>query len=310
MLLNSFSSQLKDTLFMGANIKYRVKSLVEKSTGTEVRCEMIQYGIEVTFYLKDIFQDNKLQFFSSNDILLLSKAFSENKSFVPELSSNKHYYNLITITFIVCLILSNIAEIKICDFFGYTIGAGTIIFPLLYILNDVVTEVYGFLASRKTIWLALCFNILFSIFLYLTTLLPTSEYGQEQQQAFATVFSISPRIVIASVLSYFVGELINAIIISSLKIKFQGRLFALRATFSTFIASLMESMMFCYIAFLGVIPSAELVKMVCLLTIIKVLYEILSLPLTVRLVAFLKRADMSDVFSKPSLNQLIPNFLK
>ncbi|WP_341758189.1 queuosine precursor transporter [Candidatus Tisiphia endosymbiont of Ditula angustiorana] len=309
MFLISFSSQLKDTLFLFSNIKYKVNSLLEKSDYTEVVCEVIKNGADIKFKLKDIFQENKLQFFNSNDIILLSKAYSKKKPLVPELSSNKKYYNLLTVTFVVCLLLSNIAEIKMCDFFGYTIGAGTIIFPLLYILNDVLTEVYGFLAARRAIWLALCFNIIFSIFLYIIALLPASQYWQDQQ-AFETIFYISPRIVTASVLSYFIGELINAIIIASLKIKFNGRMFALRAILSTFIGAFIESTIFGYIAFFGRIPSAELMKMIYLLTVIKVLYEILTLPITVKFVAFLKRADRSDVFEKPSFKQLIPNFLK
>jgi uncharacterized integral membrane protein (TIGR00697 family) len=309
MFLRSFSSQLKDTLFLSSNIKYKIKSLIERSNTTEVLCEVIKNGAEIKFNLKDIFQENKLQFFNSHDVILLSKVYSKEKSFIPKLSDNKKYYNILTITFVVCLLLSNIAEIKMCNFFGYTIGAGTIIFPLLYILNDVLTEVYGFLASRRTIWLALCFNIIFSIFLYIIASLPASQYWQDQQ-AFETIFYISPRIVTASVLSYFIGELINAIIIALLKVKFNGRMFGFRAILSTFIGAFIESIMFCYMAFWGRIPSLELTKMIYLLTIVKVLYEILTLPLTVKFVAFLKKSDRSDVFEKPSFKQLIPNFLK
>ncbi|MCC8398769.1 MAG: queuosine precursor transporter [Rickettsia endosymbiont of Labidopullus appendiculatus] len=309
MFLKSFSSQLKDTLFSGTNIKYRVQSFIEQPYGTEVICEVINEGIDIRFSLKELFIENKVQFFNSSDILLLSKIFSEKESYTHEISRNKKYYHIITITFIVCLILSNIAEIKICNFFGYSIGAGTLIFPLLYILNDVLTEVYGFLAGRRTIWLALCFNIIFSIFIYIIALLPPSKYWHDQQ-AFEAIFFMSPRIVIASVFSYFIGELTNAVIISLLKIRLQGRMFALRAVFSTFIGALIESAIFGYIAFLGRIPSLELIKMIFLLTIVKVFYEILTLPLTVKLVEFLKRVDKSNVFEKPSFNQLIPKFFK
>ncbi|XVN42838.1 MAG: queuosine precursor transporter [Candidatus Rickettsia vulgarisii] len=160
---------------------------------------------------------------------------------------NKKYYNNIIIAYVVCLLFSNIGAIKIYNFFGYSIDAGTIIFPLLYILNDVLTEVYGFTASKRTILLALFYNIIFSAFIYIVALLPASPYWHDQQ-AFETIFLISPRIVIASIVSYFVGELINAIIMSLLKIKFHGKIYALRAVFSTFIGSLIDT--FVYLAIL------------------------------------------------------------
>lgn len=93
---------------------------------------------------------------------------------------NKKYYNSITIAYIVCLLFSNIGAIKICNFWGFSIDAGTIIFPLLYILNDVLTEVYGFTASRKTILLALFYNIIFSVFIYIVALLPSSPYWHDR----------------------------------------------------------------------------------------------------------------------------------
>lgn len=217
---------------------------------------------------------------------------------------NKRYYNNITIAYVVCLLFSNIGAIKICDFWGFAIDAGTIIFPLLYILNDVLTEVYGFTASRKTILLALFYNIIFSVFIYIVILLPASPFWHDQQ-AFETIFLISPRIVIASIVSYFVGELINALIMSLLKIKFHGKIYALRAVFSTLIGSLIDTSIFSYIAFWGRIPQWELIKMIGLLTIIKVTYEIIALPLTIKFVNFLKKADNSDVYEKPSLKGLI-----
>lgn len=217
---------------------------------------------------------------------------------------NKKYYSNITIAYVVCLLFSNIGAIKICDFWGFAIDAGTIIFPLLYILNDVLTEVYGFTASRKTILLALFYNIIFSIFIYIVALLPASPYWHDQQ-AFETIFLISPRIVIASIVSYFVGELTNAVIMSLLKIRFHGKIYALRAVFSTFIGSLIDTCIFSYIAFWGRVPQWELTKMICLLTIIKVIYEIIALPLTIKFVNFLKKADNSDVYEKPSFKGLI-----
>jgi uncharacterized integral membrane protein (TIGR00697 family) len=222
------------------------------------------------------------------------------------LSALKYYHHL-TLSFTVILLLSNIAEIKICDFLGFSIGAGTLIFPLLYVLNDILTEVYGFTAARRVIWTALTWNCIFTAFIYIILLLPSSPHF-EQKEAFEQIFFISPRIVLASIFSYFVGELLNSSIIATLKVKFQGRFFALRAIFSTLISSACESSVFAYIAFSGRIPNMELVEMVILLTLIKVAYEILIMPFTLKFTNFLKRSEGVNIFEKPSWRAFIPFF--
>lgn len=222
-------------------------------------------------------------------------------------SSEKKYYNSLTIFFTVLLLLSNLAETKICNFFGCAIGAGTLIFPLLYVLSDVITEVYGFTDSRKTIWVGFGYSCFFSIFIYIVYLLPPSEHWHEQE-AFEKIFLVSPRIVFGSVISYFVGEMLNTMIIAFLKVKFHGRYFALRAIFSTFIGSSFESILFGFIAFFGRIPTNELVKMIALLTLIKVLYEILIMPVTIKLIAYLKKIEGLNVYETPSLKGFWPKF--
>ena len=223
-------------------------------------------------------------------------------------TSQTKFYNLLTVIFIFCLFISNIAEMKIMDVFGFAqVGAGTIFFPLLYIMNDIITEVYGFSASRKAIWAALFFNIAFTVLMQLIMILPDGDDWQEKE-AFEVIFMLSPRIVIASLTSYFLGELINSSILSSLKLHFQGRIFALRAIFSTLVSSFLESIMFGFIAFYGRIPDDELIKMAIMLTIMKVLYEIITLPISLTLVNYLKKAEQLDVYEKPSLKKILPTW--
>ena len=309
MLFRSFVSSVRDSILLRENPKYKVHSLSYNKGDTGVLCEFLETGNLVELKLDDIISNNKLQYFCSNDVLAISKALN-NKSSTEALNSasTKKYYNLITIAFVVLLLFSNLGETKISDFWGYPIGAGTIVFPLLYVLNDVLTEVYGFSASRRTIWIALFVNILFSIFMYGVMLLPPSVHW-DGQDAFEQIFSVSPRIVFGSVTSYFIGELLNATIISFLKVKLSGRYFALRAIFSTFIGSFVESTMFGFIAFGGRLPFEELVQMIVLLTLIKVSYEILIMPFTLGLVHFLKTAEGSNVFEKPSLKSFMPQIL-
>jgi uncharacterized integral membrane protein (TIGR00697 family) len=222
-------------------------------------------------------------------------------------NTNKIYYNSLTLIFNLLLLFSNIAEIKICSFFGYSVGAGTIVFPLIYILNDVITEVYGFSASRKIIWIALISNCVFSLFITLIVLLPSSPHF-ELQDAFEQIFLISSRIVAGSVISYFIGELLNAVIIATLKIKFKGYYFAFRAIFSTLVASFIESLIFALIAFYGRVPNVELFEMIILLTIIKVIYEILVMPFTIKFVKFLKVKEGINVFEQPTLKSIFLSF--
>lgn len=224
-----------------------------------------------------------------------------------ELQKTK-YYNFLTLIFIFCLLISNLAEIKIFDFFGLAqIGGGTIFFPLLYVLNDIITEVYGFSASRRTIWLALFFNILFTALMQLVILLPDGADWNEKQ-AFETVFLLSPRIMVGSLVSYFIGELVNSTIISSLKLRMHGQMFPLRAVLSTFISSFIESVLFGIIAFYGRIPDDELVKMTIMLTLLKVLYEIVIMPFTIIFVSYLKKTEKLDVYEKPSLKKILPSW--
>ncbi len=221
---------------------------------------------------------------------------------------NTKYYNFITICFIFILLISNLGEIKIVDVFGVSqIGAGTIFFPLLYVLNDIITEVYGYTASRRTIWLALFFNLLFSLTMYWVMLLPNGPDWQEKE-AFEIVFALSPRIVVASISSFFLGEMINAIIIANLKFQFKGRIFAIRALFSTSVSSFVESVLFGFGAFYGRIPSDELLKMICMLTLVKILYELLIMPLTIYFIKFLKKSEDLDVYEKPTLRSTFAPF--
>ena len=200
----------------------------------------------------------------------------------------------------------NLAAIKIYEFWGASLPCGILLFPLLYVLNDILTEVYGFTAGRKVVWTALACNLALSSYLYIATQFKPSSHSNNHE-AFEIVFSLSPKIFIASMMSYLIGELINAVIISRLKIRFKGRMFALRAIFSTAIGSFIESTIFCLIAFFYLLPLVEVLKMASTLTAIKVLYEILVMPVSIILVRFLKKSEGIDIFENPALKDFLPN---
>lgn len=309
MFLNSLSSLLRQSVLFNTNYKYKVCSLNYNEDNINVICELIGQNKVIKLSLSDIIS-NKLYLFEAQDILMLSQTYNDNqKNLLKSQVNEKKYYHSLTVAFTVLLLLSNLAETKICSLFGYSVGAGTLIFPLLYILSDVLTEVYGFTASRKTIGIAFCYSCFFSIFVYLVCLLPPSEHWNDQE-AFEKIFIVSPRIVFGSIISYFIGEIINTTIIAFLKIKLQGRYFAIRAVFSTLVGSLLESTLFGFIAFFGRIPLYELIEMIILLTLIKVMYEILVMPVTIKLIEYLKRSEGLNVFEKPSLKGFLPKFLE
>ena len=311
MFLKSFWSLARHSVAPRTSHKYKVRLIDfnNNSDSADVICDLVDKDQSVRLDMKDIIA-NKLHLFDSRDVFTLSKTYINHQNETVNLQDNtKKYYNSITIAFTMLLLLSNVAETKICNFFGFALGAGTIIFPLLYILSDILTEVYGFTASRKAIFIGFFYSCFFSVFIYIVCLLPAFEYWGEQD-AFERVFRVSPRIIMGSVISYFIGELLNTTIIALLKIKYHGRYFSLRAIFSTFIGSLVESIIFGCIAFFGRLPLNELIGMIVMLTLIKVTYELLAMPITIKLVNYLKKVEELEVFEKPSFSGFLPKFLK
>ena len=195
---------------------------------------------------------------------------------MSEINTKQHfkYFNAISITFVICLITSNLAATKLWQVYSFTLPGGMIIFPLLYVLNDILTEVYGFTASRRVILTALFCSLFVNIILWIVVLLPPAEHWNNHE-SFSNIFSLTPRIFIASFTSYFIGELLNAFSISNFKILLEGRHFAMRAIISTCIGATVESVLFINIAFIGLLPTKQLFSMILTMTVIKVVYEII-----------------------------------
>ena len=216
------------------------------------------------------------------------------------------YYNIMTRATILCFLTSNFGAIQLINIFAdVQLDAGTLIFHIIFIFNNIITEVYGFSEYCKNILIAICSNIFLTIFLYLVVMLPSAPDFYAQKE-FETIFSISPLIVTASVISYFIGGVLNSIIIAFLKIRYKGKFFALRAVFSTSIGSFVETIIFCFIAFSNIISRDGLFKMIILLYAVKVLYQIVAMPITIKVVAFLKLTEGKDVFERPSFKGLSP----
>ena len=207
-------------------------------------------------------------------------------------------FMLLAVTFCVCLIVSNLMEIKTVDLGPLTITAGVIVLPISYILNDCIVEVYGFGKARLVIWLGFGMNMLVSLLLQLGVWLPGAE-SWTQQEAMATIFGAVPRIFAASFIAFLCGSMVNAYVMSKMKIASGGRKFSLRAIVSSLWGEGVDSVIFFPIAFGGVLAWSEIGMLIVTQTLLKTLYEILILPVTMKVVKMLRDHEGGDVTDTP-----------
>lgn len=160
-------------------------------------------------------------------------------------------FMLLAVTFCVCLIVSNLMEIKTVDLGPLTITAGVVVFPISYILNDCIVEVYGFNKARLVIWLGFGMNMLVSLLLQLGVWLPGAD-SWTGQEAMATVFGAVPRIFAASFIAFLCGSMVNAYVMSRMKIASGGRRFSLRAIVSSLWGEGVDSVIFFPIALMRI----------------------------------------------------------
>ena len=206
-------------------------------------------------------------------------------------------FMLLGILFNVCLIAANLLETKVIQIAGITATAGLIVFPVSYIINDCIAEVWGFKKTRLIIWSGFASNFLVIAFAQLATSLPAAPYW-EGEEAFNFVFGLAPRIAVASLLAFLIGSFLNAYVLSKMKLASHGRHFSLRAVLSTLVGESADSLIFFPIAFGGLIPLSELFVMILTQAVLKSAYEVIILPLTVRVVRYIKRIEGSDVYDK------------
>lgn len=208
------------------------------------------------------------------------------------------YYDLVMALFVTILLCSNvIGAAKVCTIWGLTFGAGVLFFPISYIFNDVLTEVYGYARARKVVWAGFGAIIFASFMSWVVVALPPAA-GWNDQRAYETVFGQTPRIVFASLSAFFVGEFANSYVLAKMKVKTNGKHLWARTIGSTIIGEGVDSLVFYPTAFLGV-WSTDLVMTVMMSNyFIKVAWEAIVTPVTYQVVGFLKRAEEEDYFDK------------
>ena len=192
--------------------------------------------------------------------------------------------------FCVCLITSNLLEIKVVELGRITVTAGMLVFPISYILNDCMVEVWGFRSARLAIWTGFFMDFLVMALGGLSVLLPSPDYWDGAGH-FNYMFSIAPRMVVASLAAFLAGSMLNALVMDRMKKGSGDRHFPIRATVSTLAGESADSLIFFPIAFAGIMPADELLRMMAVQAVLKTLLEVLLLPVTGKVVKRLKEAE-------------------
>ena len=206
------------------------------------------------------------------------------------------YYDFVMAAFVAILLLSNvIGAAKLSSLAGYTFGAGILFFPLSYVIGDVLTEVYGYARARRVIWTGLAALIFMAFMSWAVVAIPPAE-SWDGQAAYEQVFGQVPRIVLASITAFWVGEFVNSYVLAKMKLWTQGKALWTRTIGSTVIGQAADSVLFYPIAFLGVWETQDVVAVMITNWAMKVAWEILLTPVTYTVVGFLKRREGVEVF--------------
>ncbi len=204
-----------------------------------------------------------------------------------------HRFVIVTAIFITCLITANIIVVKPTSFGG--IPAAIIIFPLSYIVGDILTEVYGYRLARRVIWLGFLCNLIAVIAIWVGQLLPpASAWGE--QQAYESILGYVPQALFASFVAYLVGEFSNSFVLAKMKIKTKGRWLWTRTIGSTVVAQALDAAIFIPLVYIGRFDLSFIVMASLTHWLAKVGYETIATPLTYVVVNYLKRKEAIDTY--------------
>ena len=206
-------------------------------------------------------------------------------------------FMIFSILFCVCLITANILETKQIQVLSVSLTGGVIVFPVSYIINDCVCEVWGYSKARMLIWLGFAMNFFFVMVGALCDAIPGAPYW-DNEEGFHAIFGLAPRIAAASFIAFICGSFINAYVMSKMKIASNGKNFSLRAILSTVAGESIDSLIFFPLALSSVVPAKELILLMVWQVILKTVYEIIALPITIRVVKALKKYEGEDVYDE------------
>ena len=197
---------------------------------------------------------------------------------------------LISVLFVSCILISNILASKILSIFGMTMTAGVLVFPISYILGDVITEVYGYKKSKRLIIYGFICNLIMVLLFALAIKLPYPDFWNNQE-AFVAILSSTPRILLASFVGYLIGGLSNSFIMDYIKNNSKIKFLWFRTILSTIVGEGLDTLFFLVIGFKGTMPFTNLMYMVVYQSLAKILYEIVLTPVTYKVISFVKKKE-------------------
>ena len=204
-------------------------------------------------------------------------------------------FMLLAVTFCVCLILANLLATKQIQFGPLNLTSGVLVFPISYVVNDCITEVWGYRRAKLVIWTGFVMNFAFVLIAWLADMIPGAPYWTNQE-GFHALFGLAPRVALASFAAFVVGSLMNAYVMNRMKIRDKGQRFSFRAIASTVVGEVTDSLIFFPIALGGIVPTENLILMMGSQVVVKTLVEVVILPMTIRFVKWLKRTEGMDVY--------------
>ncbi len=210
-------------------------------------------------------------------------------------------FEVLVALFITSLIISNILSVRIVKISFLTFDGGTILFPLAYIISDIITEIYGFKKMRQLIYIGISMLGIMAVCFYIAQYLPADSQNLVNKEAYLSVLGVAWRVVIASIAALFIGDFINSYVLAYLKIKTKGKAIWFRVVGSTAIGSLIDTTLFTVIAFLGSLSGNELLKIIATVYFIKIATEVIISPITIRIIKYIKLSDNIDIYEKPNL---------
>jgi queuosine precursor transporter len=216
----------------------------------------------------------------------------------PHARRRYRYFDLIMAGFVTVLLCSNlIGPSKPATLGPFTFGAGILFFPISYLFGDILTEVYGYARARRVVWAGFAALGFAAVMSWVVLALPPAQ-GWEGQAALRSVFGSTPRIVLASLVAFWAGELANSYTLAKMKLRTGGRLLWTRTIGSTVVGEFVDSLIFYPVAFLGAWETKTVITVLFTNYALKVLWEVLATPLTYRIVAYLKRVEHEDYFDR------------
>jgi queuosine precursor transporter len=207
------------------------------------------------------------------------------------------YLDVLTTAFVVILLVSNLIAQKVCQIGPFAVSGAIILFPITYIFGDIFTEIYGFSASRRAIWLGFFGTILLYVMGAIIIALPAAP-SWPHQEAFSIVFGFIPRILAASLVAFWAGEFANSYTMARLKLLTDGRKLWTRTIGSTIVGQAVDTTLVIFLTFVGIVPLRTLGNMIVTGYFLKVAYEILATPLTYLVINRLKKAEHADAFDR------------